>query len=308
MFRNHWTLGTGLERHDSRAKVRDMGWTDRTFADAMAKAGASSPDADTMESWRKGEQWPQKGRKDAILKVFFGLPNTEPNDPQTGPLRAEMDAAWEDGEIVRRRSRSPAPPELPSSSTSPPSWQPDPPWFLRQDFARLNVEPQAPGGEPDRFALVVSLRLDSIYLKIESGPDLPRLAVTVRAKVVEILPQEENVQPVPSTVLGNPGNEYPNVSHGIAWRIANPKGQNDSPLSGAKLCDMRLLGEGPHGVTLTLRCRDIDLDVEIHDPPPDVTAKQFAIFRRVLQRMDCDDPDSEHIDLARGGLHRGKLL
>lgn len=302
LFVQHWTQGTGLERHDPRAKARDTGWTDRTFADAMGKSGSSKADADTMKSWRNGEQWPQKGRKDAILKVFFGPPKAEAKESETERLRTEMNLAWEDGQAVRKRPQTPIGPSSPAAAG--PGWQPDAPWYLREDFARLDVEPQPSGARSDRFTLAVSLRLDQIYMKIAAGEASPRLAVTVRATMVEIMPYEENVQPVPGTILGR-DRKFTNVTHGVGWRIANPVGQNDNPLAGSALCDMRLRGDGPHGVLLTLRCRDVDLGVEIHDPPAGVTAKDLAVLRRVLQRMDCGDPDAEYIELARGGLHRG---
>lgn len=94
LFVQHWRAGTGLAVHNKKAMDRDGAWSARTFADAMEWAGARSADRATIQSWLEGKHWPQKTRKDAILKVFFRLPSGTPPDAGTERLRAEMDQAW----------------------------------------------------------------------------------------------------------------------------------------------------------------------------------------------------------------------
>lgn len=106
LFQKHWKSGTGLAAHDQPAMKRDGSWTVRTFSNAMEWAGLGSIDPATIQSWLDGERWPQKERKNAILKVFFRLPKVTQNDQETGRLRDEMDVAWLEGQAARTRSQS----------------------------------------------------------------------------------------------------------------------------------------------------------------------------------------------------------
>ena len=199
-------------------------------------------------------------------------------------------------------------PAAPFNSSAPPpstapGWQPTPTWHLREDLARLYIEPQPAAGSLDRFTLAASIALSSIYLKIPETPDSPPLALTIRPTAVDLVPHEQNVQPIPGTVTGR-DKKLANVTYRGIWHIKNPKKQNYDSVVGAPLCEMRLLSNGPYAVDLVLRCRDIDLEVEFFNPPADIGQKQFAVLRRVLQRLDCETPEAEYVDLARGGLHR----
>jgi hypothetical protein len=254
-------------------------------------------------SWRSGNELPDSNI-DMIIGAFFG--NSDCYTDYRDNFRRAFNAATLTRDAARTAFSADKPlgGQFKAGSPSPQrSWQPDPPWYLREDFARLDVHPHT-GAPTDRFTLRVSVALPRVYLTIPETADSPRLRVFVRPLEAELLPRQENVQPEPRTVAGR-DKECKNVTYAGLWRITNPAGLNENPLTGTALCDMRLLGDGPHGVVLVLRCKDIDLDITIHDPPPDVSGKQIAALRRVLQRMDCAGPEAEYVELARGGLHRG---
>ena len=184
-------------------------------------------------------------------------------------------------------------------------WQPEPPWFLFSNFAKLYVDPPKPDGPADRVTLTVSVSLPKLYLAIPETDDSPSLRVFARPKAAELVPDGQNMQPVAGTIAGQ-DKPLDNVTYDGCWQIANPEGQNANPLAGAALCDMKLVRGGPFRVGLTLQCKDLDLAIDIHNPPPDVSGKDIAVLRRVLQRMGCDDPDAAYVVLAKGGLRRGE--
>jgi len=118
-----------------------------------------------------------------------------------------------------------------------------------------------------------------------------------------MIPYEKNMQPIFGTVVGR-DKKVANVDYRGFWHILNPKGQNADTVAGLPMCDMRLLENGPYSVELELRCKDTDLDIEFGNLPPDVSEKQLAVLRRVLQRLGCPDDQAEYINLSSAEIHR----
>ena len=223
----------------------------------LTKGAVDESHAEGPEARAKLTAFIARAKADRIYAEFLSVTDLKDKVGQTlAGLKEDM--------LKRRRPKDPS--RTAGSDTDPIqatdgkpatgglAWQPDPPWFLGDDLARLYVIPQPAGGPPDRVKLTVTMVLPSVYLMIPEAPDLPRVAVTVRPAAVELVPHLENVQPIPGTIAGT-GGDIPlaNVSYAGTWKVENPKGLNTSPVYDETLCDLALLRKGPHGVKLTLR-------------------------------------------------------
>jgi hypothetical protein len=168
-------------------------------------------------------------------------------------------------------------------------------------FVRLVILPQ-PAGR--RFPLDVTGGLSTHFLKIPEGDGTPQLPANVRVKKAEILHLSQTLEPIDDTILGKKTeSESENLTYdGVRWNIDNPREENFNPLDNARLCEMRAVRGGPHELELLLRCREIDLEIEFINPPPDVSATDLAIIRRMLQKLGAKDPDADYVELARARI------
>ncbi len=179
-------------------------------------------------------------------------------------------------------------------------WLPTEPRYLREGWVSFLIAPQA---DVENLPLDVSVRLSSIYVKIPEGAGTPQLPATVWIKAGEILLRSPTSQPVPETILGGAFQRADLITHdGVRWNFEYPRGANEHQLDKARLCELRLHGAGPHRVELTLRCRDLDLEVEFIDLPPDVDTRSAAILARLIQKMGVREPDADYIALATAGI------
>jgi hypothetical protein len=146
LFLQHWNAGTGLAVHDKKAMEHEGHWSARTFANAMEWAGAGGADPGTIQSWLIGDRWPQRMRKDAILKVFFRVPKGVGPDPQIERLRAEMDGAWQEGQVGRSRTQFLTRREEPDVAAI---WIGADNPFDTAGVASLTLDPPQQGNEPN---------------------------------------------------------------------------------------------------------------------------------------------------------------
>lgn len=177
-------------------------------------------------------------------------------------------------------------------------WVPGAPTYPRKGQASFILEPQNAG---DDLSLEVSIRLTSHYVKIPEGDGTPQLPAYVWVNAGEILMAHPTSRPVPESVLGSKFKPIELVTHdGVRWNFDNPRGANEHPLDKARLCQMRLNGAGPHRIAFTLRCRDLDLDVDFINPPAGVDSRNLATVRRLMQKWGLGDAD--YVELATADI------
>ena len=167
LFQQHWNAGTGLASHSKSAMDRDGRWTVQTFGDAMEWAGVSTIDPGTIQSWLDKERWPQKERKNGVLKVFFRLPKGIAADPETDRLREQMEIAWQQGQEARVRSQ---PASRSAEREVNAAWIAAGSPVRTPGLASLTLDEPQQGNEPDATWYVrARLRLETAEYEREDG-------------------------------------------------------------------------------------------------------------------------------------------
>ena len=305
LFRKHWNKGTGLQRHDKAAAARGDAWTTLNFINAMGKHAVANLDNDTLKSWLDGTRWPRETNKNAILNVYFGPPNS-PDADAAG--RKEMSDVWEKGNKARSlpgRRTKPRPPP-PANPPADANWTPEQPFTLREGLARLYIHRNQGEASGNTIALDVTVEAGRTYITIEATEDTPKVDATFAISAAEIVVLRDlHVTPVPDTTLGTPKCPHPNVIYASSWLLKVPDAGDGAPggilLAGERLRQYQTVEGLPYGIRIELRCRDIDLKSTDEVALPNVSEKQRAMLRRVLQRHEAD-PNNGMICLARAEL------
>jgi hypothetical protein len=182
LFSQHWQAGTGLPTHDKRAMDRDGRWIVRTFSNAMEWAGIPSTDPATIQSWLRGQRWPQRERKDAILKVFFRVPKGQEIDSTARLQREELDQAWLDGQSRARHEPQMA--EQHSEPEAPKRWMPAGTSAAIAGLASVRVAEPAPANDPaSGWFVKARIRLGQAEYEREDGTPV---YIAVEAAVLSV--------------------------------------------------------------------------------------------------------------------------
>jgi hypothetical protein len=278
----HEQLKEHLER-GTRAGAAARKWKHQDFA-LEARV-----DARALTNYKSGERTPPREVMERFATLLFA---------GDAPERADFVAAWEKADAGKRRGARPP--------TPGPDWVAEQPFALDPALARLYVH-QSPNEAPsETVALAVTAETGRIYLTIEKTEDTPRVDTTFavsRAEIVVI--KDMNVLPVKGTELGTAKKPHPNVTFATSWHLRVPLDTEGVP--GGGVLDQEVLRQYsthaglPYGIRIELRCRDIDLKPIDDKVLPEVSEKQRAVLRRLLQ-ADQGRPDSGMVTLARAEL------
>jgi hypothetical protein len=301
LFQEHLRAGTCAE-----GKLSSR-WKDEAFAAAV------SATVRALGYWKSGERAPGPTAFKKIVTQFFG------DNPVQSETKADFVAAWTARRSGQAGSREPgAPPASPhrprraSSGGADPTWLPEEPFVLRQGLGRLYVHHTSAGENQDPtpgnvVALEVTAETGRVYLRIDKIDDKDPVDATFAVTAAEIVVVRElNATPVRGTTLGA-DIPHPNVTFASSWHLKVPTASDGLPggivLAGDTLRQYATRGGLPYGIRVELRCRDIDLKPTDLPALPDISEKQRAVLRRVLQRHHAD-PDTGIVTLAGAELYR----
>jgi hypothetical protein len=247
----------------------------------------------TFVNWRAGTI-PLLKFRTVALRVFFGNPLCE------SPLRTELESLWG----ASQEHSDPRRERLASLSEPSQLWGTDSATSLGEGFVSLDAEVKSLSGKPDEpGTLTVSVSLGELYDTVPAEGDRPALSATLRISKAQLLLERENVA-ANGPVIGRERKRKGVGYRGGSWWLDNPRGKNENPLSDDELCKLQCSGDGPHRISLTLRCRDRDIDPMLHNAPDDDDGKKRAVATRILERAGCKEPGGAHVTLAARVLRR----
>jgi hypothetical protein len=296
LFQEHLERGTRADQPSDDPSRRR--WKHEDFADQVKRTPR------TVTNWKNGSQTPERADFDRICALLFG------DDPLHAEARAEFLAAWQTADSRRGlpgRRTKPAASGAPAQSASPAAaWVPEEPFTLREGLARLYIHRNQGETPGNILAVDVTVEAGRRYLTIEATEDTPMVSTTFAVSAAEIVVVKElNVTPLRGTTLGTADVPHPNVAFASSWHLKVPLAADGIP--GGYVLENETLrrcatAEGlPYGIRIDLRCRDIDLKPIDETVLPNVSAKQLAVLRRLLQARDAD-AETGTICLARTEL------
>jgi hypothetical protein len=290
LLKEHLERGTRADQRASDPSRRK--WKHEDFA---AQAGIS---VRALTNWKNGGRTPLQPERDRLVALLFG------DNRIHADVKAAFLQAWatsDDRRGAPGRARRGGPNEPPR-----PEWVPEEAFTLRQGLARLYVHPPHQGEtRADIVALDVTAETGRVYLTIEATEDTPRVDASFAIAAAEIVVIKElNLTPMKGTALGADVS-HPNVTFAASWHLKVPLASDGVPggivLAGETLRHYTARDGLPYGIRIELRCRDIDLKPVDQSVLPDVSEKQRAVLRRLLQRQEAD-PNSGVIALAQAEL------
>ena len=189
-FEQHWKAATGLAAFLKRPTKEGEAWNEPDFVTAIEKAGIGTIRVETVRWWKNRIRWPQEKSKDAILKVFFPVPNTGQRDAEADRQSTEMEAAWTEGQAAANRSR---PAARQDSDEAEAVWIASGTPFKTAGLARIDLIREPPN-EPDTpWRLLARLRLGTA--KHEATNSRPRLFIALRTAFLTVRASGHRVVP-----------------------------------------------------------------------------------------------------------------
>lgn len=296
LFREHLEQGTRADqRADDPSRRR---WKHEDFADRIGR------DVKTVTNWKNGSRTPLEAELNSICALLFG------DHARHALAEGNLRAAWEKADAMRglpgRRTQSTAGGRTDPPRTPAVCWVPEEPFTLREGLARLYIHRNQGEAAGDVIALDVTAEAGRRYLTIEATDDTPMVSTTFAVSAAEIVVVKDlNVTLQRGTTLGTADLPHPNVAFASSWHLKVPLAADGIPggyvLENETLRRYATVEGLPYGIRIELRCRDIDLKPIDETVLPNVSAKQLAVLRRLLQMRDAD-AETGTISLARTEL------
>ncbi len=296
LFQEHLERGTRADQPaDDPSRRR---WKHEDFADQVKRTTRA------VTNWKNGSQAPGRADCDRICALLFG------DGPQHAEARAEFLTAWQTADGQRGLPGRRTKPAASGAATQPArpaaAWVPEEPFTLREGLARLYIHRNQGEAAGDVIALDVTVEAGRRYLTIEATADTPMVSTTFAVSAAEIVVVKDlNVTLQRGTTLGTADVPHPNVTFASSWHLKVPLAADGIPggyvLENETLRRYATASGLPYGIRIELRCRDIDLKPIDETVLPNVSAKQLAVLRRLLQTRDAD-AETGTICLARTEL------